>query len=96
MDNLHTLETEVNYDQQQAEYFEQYAAELMEIDIEEFKKEAALYCSAADRLASANTENELNTVLKDTFESLNIALPWGEHESLSDFMKDESAHLVFE
>lgn len=96
LDNLHTIETEVSYYRQQAEYFEKYAAELMELDLEEFKRKTSLYCNASDRLESVKTENDLNAVLKDTFESLNIALPWGEHESLYDFMEDENAHLVFE
>jgi len=96
LDNLHTIETEVSYYRQQAEYFERYAAELMEIDLEVFQRETALYCSAAAKLESAKNENDLNNILKNTFETLNISLPWGEHESLDAFMKDESAHLVFE
>lgn len=96
LDNLHTIETEVAYYCQQAEYFEQYAAELMEIDLEEFKRETALYSTISDRLADVKSEDDLNTVLKDAFERLNIALPWGEHDSLGGFMKDESARLVFE
>lgn len=96
LDDLHTIETEVNYYREQAEYFERYAAELMEIDLAEFQRETALYCNATARLEDAQNENDLNAILKNAYETLNISLPWGEHESFDSFMEDESAHLVFE
>lgn len=39
LDKLPTIETEINYYRQQADYFERYAAELMDVDMEQFKKE---------------------------------------------------------
>ena len=96
LDGLHTIETEVNYYREQAECFERYAAELMEIDLEEFQRETTLYCNVATKLENAKNENDLSAILKNAYETLNISLPWGEHESFDSFMEDESAHLVFE
>lgn len=96
LNNLHTIETELQYFRQQADYFERYAAELMSIDLAQFRKETAFYGSIADRLASAATETELNTVLKQAMTEMGVKLPWHGHESFQQFMADENAHLVFE
>ena len=65
LDGLHTIETEVNYYRQQAEYFERYAAELDKIDLEQFKKEIAFYGNITTKLESAGSEEELNRILKE-------------------------------
>lgn len=96
LDNLHTIETEINYYRQQADYFERYAAELMEIDLEQFKKEALFYESTAIKLEGAKTEDELNSVLKQALKEIGIAIPWSGYESFDKFMSDKSARLVFE
>ena len=43
LNDIHTVETELNYFTRQAEYFEAYAAQLMKIDLERFKRETAAF-----------------------------------------------------
>ncbi len=96
LDGLHTIETEINYYRQQADYFEKYAAELMEIDLAQFQKEVALYNSIADNIENAKTEKDLNIVLRQALKDIGAVLPWGEQRSFDSFMRDKSARLVFE
>lgn len=96
LDGLHTVETEINYYRQQAEYFEKYAAELEKIDLAQLKKEIAFYGQIANCLEAAETEEELNVVLKDALKKANALIPWKGYESFGQFMGDKSAHLVFE
>ena len=86
----------VNYYKQQAAYFAEYAAKLMEIDIEQFKKETALYINLACNLENAKTEQELNTMLYKAAETIGVKIPWRTHSSFDSFMKDKNARMVFE
>lgn len=96
LDSIHTIETEIDYYRRQADYFEHYAAELMEIDLEQFRKETAFYKNAAQALNHAKDEQELNHVLRQVANQIGMRLPWQDHESLDDFMSDRNAQLVFE
>lgn len=96
LDGLHTIETEINYYRQQADYFERYAAELEQIDLAQFKKEIAFYGQIAASLEAAETEQELNYVLKNALKTADILMPWNEYESFDQFMSDKNSHLVFE
>lgn len=95
LNSLHTIETELNYYRQQADYFERYAAELMGIDLEQFQKETRLYGTVANQIEGAKTEGELNGILRQAVKDLGIAIPWEGHGSFDDFMGDKTAHLVF-
>lgn len=96
LDGLHTIETEINYYRQQADYFEKYAAELAKIDLPQFKKEIAFYGQTAASLAAAQTDQELNAALKDALKKAGILIPWKGYENFDQFMSDKKAHLVFE
>lgn len=96
LDGLHTIETEIRYYRQQAAYFEQYAAKLMEIDLAQFQKEVSLYSSIVYDLEGASTETELNYTLKRAYDTINAAIPWKGYDSFDSFMEDKSAQLVFE
>lgn len=96
LDGLHTIETEINYYRQQADYFERYAAELEQIDLAQFKKEIAFYGQIAASLEAAETERELNYVLKNALKTADILMPWNGYESFDQFMSDKNSHLVFE
>lgn len=95
LNSLHTIETEINYYRQQAEYFERYAAELMNIDLGQFKKETMLYRNVANKIEGAKTEGELNGILRQAVKDLGIAIPWKGNGSFDEFMGDKTAHLVF-
>lgn len=96
LDGLHTIETEIQYYRQQAEYFEKYAAELAQIDLAQLKKETAFYGQISEKIETAKTEEDLNRVLKDALERAGILMPWAGYESFEQFMGDKNAHLVFE
>ena len=84
----------LDYFRKQAELFEAYAAQLMNIDIEQFKKETAAYESIADQLETAETEEDLNQVLLDAFKKQGIPLPWT--GDFDEFMGNRANHLVFQ
>lgn len=98
LDGLHTIETEIDYYRRQADAFEAYAAQLAQIDLEQFKRETAFYNQIAEKLDSARTEAELNTALKDALNAAGVLMPWASqgHKSFDQFMQDKKAHLVFE
>lgn len=94
LDKMHTIDTEVNYFRQYAEYFERYAAGLMAIDLDEFRRETTAYHNTAVDLENAKTEQEMNLILKNAYETLHLSLPWkGEFDA---FMQNKTQHLVFE
>lgn len=96
LNNIHTLETELNYYRRQAAYFEQYAAQLMQIDLEQFEKETQAFKEIAAKLDGVLTAAELNSVLRQAFIARNLPLPWEGFENFDSFMHDNSAHLVFQ
>lgn len=94
LNKINTLSTEVNYFRQQAIYFEMYAAKLMEIDIEKFRKETSLYNSFAMELENIKDERVLNIKLKEIMNTIGIKIPWkGDFDS---FMSNKNNRLVFE
>lgn len=94
LNNLHTISTEVNYFYRQAIYFEKYAAELMNIDIEKLRKETELYYSFALEIEDIKSDIDLNVKLKNITNKIGIKIPWeGDFDS---FMNNKNAVLVFE
>lgn len=96
LNNVHTIETELNYYRESAKYFERYAAQLMKIDLEQFERETAAYTCVADKLCEAHTTSELNQILKQAFIERGLPLPWEGFENFDTFMNNRTAHLVFE
>lgn len=88
------IDMELESLRQQAKYFENYAAELMEIDIDEFQKEIDVYTEFTDELLRCDTYEKSNQVLKDVYERLKIAIPW--KGDFDEFMSDKTNRLVFE
>lgn len=94
LDNVYTIDSEVNYFRRQAEIFEKYAAELMNIDLQKFKKETEMYSNLATEISEYKSEEELNIILRKAIELIGVKIPWeGEFD---DFMMDKSKRLVFE
>lgn len=96
LDRIHTIDTDIQYYREQADYFERYAAELAKIDLDQFRKEIKFYGQITEKLESAETEEELNRVLKDALKEARILIPWDGYESFGQFMMDKNAHLIFE
>lgn len=66
------IDKEVAYLKQQAEFFKDYAAKLMEIDIEKFKKETETYRSVANELLKCSDTEKLNQALRRITDELGI------------------------
>lgn len=94
LNNITTVDKTVKYFQDQAEYFERYAAELMQIELDKFKKEIAEFRSISLQLEKAGSQEEINQILKNTYERLHIKLPW--EGDFGAFMSDRNNRLVFE
>ncbi len=96
LNRIRTIEDDIYFYKHQAELFEQYAAELMQIDLEAFRKETAVYSRIALSITAATTENELNTMLKDAVHSLGIKLNWeDDYDSFDSAMSDKNWKPVF-
>ena len=89
-----TMSTNTHYFREQAKLFEAYAAELQKIDSQRFSEETAVYQSIANEIDHVGTEQQLNTVLRETFQKYHIPLPW--EGDFDIFMRDKSQHLVYE
>lgn len=96
LDNLPNIEKDVRYFKSQAEYFEKYAAQLMKIDIEKFRRETYAYTSLAHTLEKAHTEQELNIALQNAIKEIGIIVPWAKYSSFNNFMEDKNAVMRFE
>jgi len=94
LNNVPSVSAEVNYYKQQALYFEHYAAELMQIDLQKFKNEVEMYSTLATNLNNAQNETELNAMLKNALKIIGVSIPWT--DDFNSFMSDKSKVLVFE
>lgn len=94
LNNLPTVSNALYYYKEQAKYFEQYAAQILSIDVESFEREIKKFNSIANKLENAKDENELNSILVGFYKEMKIKLPWeGDFDS---FMKDKNSVLIFE
>lgn len=94
LNNLPTISNALYYYKEQAKYFEQYAAQILSIDVENFEREVEKFNSIANKLENAKDENELNSILVGFYKEMKIKLPWqGDFDS---FMKDKNSVLIFE
>ena len=93
LNELPTIELSIMEFKQQAIFFKQYAAELMQIDIDRFEKEVNTFTSLAKQLDEAENEADLNFILKGAYKQLGIMLPW--QGDFDTFMQGGD-HLVFE
>lgn len=88
------IDKELAYIKQQAKFFENYAAELMNIDIETFQTEVSVYSDFTDELLKCNDAESLNRILKSMTDKLEIKLPWT--GDFDEFMSNRNNTLVFE
>lgn len=95
MKNVHLLGEQLHYYKEQAEYFEQYAAELMKIDINTFHREASVYLKTVSDITNAKNENELNLIMVSVSKTLGIKNSWDDSDSFDSFMNDKNSVMVF-
>lgn len=85
LNKVHTVEFDIAYYKEQAKYFENYAAELIELDIEKFSEDIKKY-RITDEILSANSPEKLEMALDDIIEKLDITVPWEEYENFDSFI----------
>lgn len=96
LDSLPSVEKELLYYKRQVEIFERYAAQLMEIDLERFKKETAVFNDLVGKLSLAKSDEQLNQLLVQGMKSMGMTMSWEKtHGSFDVFMRDNSAVLRF-
>ncbi len=96
LNKIPTIESSIQYFKMQGEYLDTYAAELMSIDLEQFKKESEMYSEIASNLSELLTKEELNIELKKAIKLIGAELPWDEEKtSFDDFMSNKNSVLVF-
>jgi hypothetical protein len=78
-------------------YLEKYAAKLMEIDLDSFKKEVKAFSSISEEISSAPNELALNNILENAYKKLGFQKPWEKagFNSFDDFMNDKNATIIF-
>lgn len=93
IDRLNTIPTEVNNYKVFADAMVILGARLSQIDIEQFKKETMRFSLIATEIEECNDEDQLNNLLKDSYNELGIKIPW--EGNFDSFMADRSNKLVF-
>lgn len=76
------------------EALQAYLYELEKIDIEAFKRETQEYNKMAEMFAFADSEDELNALLLESFEKFGIRKPW--KGDFNEHMSNKNETLVFE
>ena len=94
LNSVHTIEDDILYFKEQAEYFTRYAAELMKMDLEAFQKETAIFISLSKELETAENEKTITAMLKRAHEDMGQNLPW--KGDFDEFMSNRENRLVFE
>ena len=95
LNNVHTIETEIDYLRRCAEAFEAYAAELMRMTPEHLRQQMAKVESVVASIHKGMSETALNDALMNAYRELDIKIPWGEGD-FDTFMADKNNRLVFE
>ncbi len=76
------------------EALQTYLYELEKIDMQTFQKETQEYNRLAVMFASVDSEEELNSMLLETFEKLDLSKPW--KGDFNEHMSNKNGALVFE
>lgn len=95
LNNFPTIEKSIEYFRLQADYLEEYAAKLMNIDIETFRREVNTYSEVADEIVNASSEEGLNEILNRAVKRLNLHMPWESYGSFDNAMRDPNFVLSF-
>lgn len=93
LNTIPSISSEVNYYTRQAELFEEYAAKLMDIDLQKFKREVQLYSRITQNLTPDLSEDMLHRELKSILSAIGVGLPW--QGDFNEFMLNKNNRLVF-
>lgn len=93
LNKIPTMSNILNYYKEQAKYLENYAAELLKMDLKSFEKEIDEFNTIVSKLENAKTETEMNSILKQFFIKMKFEFPW--EGDFNNFMEDKNTVLVF-
>lgn len=93
IDRMNEIPSDANNYREIADAMESLAAKIANLDIEKFKEDTKRFESLANDIMDCDDENSLNTILKQSYEKIDIDIPWkGDFDS---FMSDKENKLVF-
>ena len=95
LNKIPCIDTYVAYLKMQAAVLEEYAAKLMDLDLDRFKRETSIFVEASFMLDADLSEQELNLKLMKVYNSIGIELPWHGYTTFDNFMNDNNAKLTF-
>lgn len=96
INKIPSIDNYVAYVKMQAQVLDEYAAKLMSLDIETFRKETSLFVEASIILDNIGEDDTtINGKLIAIYDMLRIELPWRGFSSFDEFMNDETAILTF-
>lgn len=95
LNSIPTIDDVVRYHIIQGRLLDEYCAKLEEIDIEQFNTEIDLYYEAASILSSEQSEEEMNSSLRELYQKNGWELPWSGYEDLNSAMNDRTFVLSF-
>ena len=93
LNQLPSLEREISFYREQAEYFEAYAAQLMKIDVDGFKRELEKLRNLADEISDLKSESDLKVKLVQFYKDNKMDFPWKGVFRRS--LREHSHHLVY-
>jgi len=73
--------------------FEAYAAQIIAVDVDQFRKDAEKFQNIADEIYMADDDKELDDILTAAFDTLAIPMPWS--DDFDEFMGEPENKLVF-
>ena len=73
--------------------FETYAAQIVAVDVEQFRKDTERFQNIADEIYMAEDDEELDGILTTAFEVLAIPAPWS--GDFDEFMGNPNNKLKF-
>lgn len=92
LNSIPTVGKVADFYRQQADRFEEYAASLMAIDLESFRRETAIFTEIAMNLNGLNLDS-LNNRLLSIYKQYGFSLPY--EGNFDNFMRDSSKRLTF-
>jgi len=93
LNTIPTIDDIIIYYHRQAILLEEYSAKLMNLDLECFKRETTIYYEAVESLEYAQSQECINTTLKNIYNKMNMSSPFG--EDINSFMNNRNRKLSF-
>lgn len=93
-DRMNRIPTSANNYKEIADQMENLAADLENLDYDNFRQEVEKYDVYTNKIIKSESQDELNEILLAAYKEFNIELPW--KGDFNTFMGDKSNCLIFE